>query len=156
MKRDRLLIISIVCLLLSCKTDNKRHEEFFKQNFTSLDSIKTYIEHEIKTKKFDDNQVSLLFTSEPQYSKHKNLIFDRYLALKMNALKIKQIRCVTEKKDMCGTFDVIYFQLIATKYPDDKVLYYVFDKCDSFKEVSNYKIYQKKLLKNWGILIDRT
>jgi hypothetical protein len=156
MKRNQLLLISIVCLLLSCKTENKKHEEFFERNFTSLDSLRTYVEHEIKTKKFGDNQNSLLFTSEPQYSKHRNLIFDRYLALKMDSLKIKQIRCVTEKKDACGSFDVIYFQVIANKYPDDKVVYYVYDRCDKFKQFENYKIYQKKLLKNWGVLVDRT
>ncbi|WP_316838720.1 hypothetical protein [Pedobacter gandavensis] len=156
MKRNLLLLISVACLLISCKTENKRHEEFFKQNFASLDSIRIYIEGEIKTKKFDDNEVGILFTSEPQYSKYKNLIFDRTLVLKMNALKIKQIRCVTEQKDECGIFDVIYIQLIANKIPDDKVVYYVYDRCDKFKDFENQKIYQKKLRKNWGILIDRT
>ena len=74
----------------------------------------------------------------------------------MNALKIKQIRCVTEKKDTCRVFDVIYIQLMANGNMDDKVVYYVYDRCDKFKDFENHKISQNKLQKNWGILIDRT
>lgn len=156
MKRNFLLIIGVLCSFLSCKTENKRHEDFFTKNFTSLDSIRTYVEGEIKKEKSGSDQVVLLFTSEPQYSKHKNLIFDHNLALRMNRLKIRQIRCVTEKKDACGTFDVIYFQLMANENQENKVVYYVYDRCDKFKNFENHKIYQKRMLKNWGLLIDRT
>ncbi|WP_214228783.1 hypothetical protein [Pedobacter sp. B4-66] len=104
----------------------------------------------------DGNQVVLLFTSEPQYSKHKNLIFDHNLVLRMNRLKIRQIRCVTEMKDACGIFDVIYFQLMANGNQENKVVYYVYDRCDKFKNFENHKIYQKRMLKNWGLLIDPT
>lgn len=155
MKRNRFWVIGLIGLLLSCQDKNKRHEEFFKQNFASFDSISTYIGHEIKAKKFGDNQIGLLFTLHWQYSEHNNIIFDPKLAAKMNRLNIKQIRCDTEKKDACGIFDVIYFQLMANENPDYKVVYYVFDRCDNFKNFKNRKIYQKKIMKNWGILIEQ-
>jgi hypothetical protein len=156
MKRNMLLIISLVCLIISCKNENERHEEFFNQNFASLDSIRTYIQGEMKTKKNRNNQVGILFTSEPQYSKLKNHVFDPNLTIKMNKLNIKQIRCVTEKKDACGIFDVIYIQLMTNENQDSKVIYYVYDRCDKFKNFENYKTYQKKMTKNWGLLIDRS
>lgn len=51
MKRNFLLIIGVLCSFLSCNTENKRYEDFFMKNFTSLDSMRTYVEDVIKTKK---------------------------------------------------------------------------------------------------------
>lgn len=154
MRRKKLLIVSVICLLISCQTEHIRYEALLKQNFASLDSVRSYIENGIREKKFGDNQVGLLFTLESQYSRHKNIIFDPLLVSKMNSLKIKQIRCDTEKREACGTFDTIYFQLIQNENSRNKVVYFVYDRCDKLKDFESQKIYQKKLFKNWGVLIE--
>ena len=157
MKKGDLLVLFLICFLfISCDSEEHKYEELFTENYKDLSSIQNYIEHKINSMKNDSNKNVILFVTKPQYGPRNNFIYDKYLSLKMHELNIKQIRCVTTQSGMCGLFDNVQFQLNSSDYPPDQVVYFVFNKCSDLKNFKSNTIFQKKLNKKWGLLIDRS
>lgn len=145
-------------LTISCTSEKKKYQQNFEKNFAALDSLKNYVNQKVGeiVNKDTSQKFILLFTLEPRYSPHKNIIYDPYLVTRMKALNIEQIRCITENESVCGSFGVIHFQLMTAEYPTDKVVCFVFDKCDGFKNYESKTIFQMKFKKYWGLFIDRS
>lgn len=159
MRRIFAMILMVFTMFnISCKSEKKEYEDKFDKNYLELLSLKSNLYKRLDERmKIDSSKIVVVFTSDPVERNFRNYVYDQAISDKMKRLDIQLIRCQTIDVKKCGAFGTINFLLNAKEYPTDKAVYFIYTKCDDFKDYQKKRYYlQYRLKKNWGLLIDRT
>ena len=156
MKNFKLIpIIAFLSLfLITCQSEQKKYITRFVNDYHLIDALRVDIEKFSKNRIVKTNTVIVGFVSDPRYGKIKNHVYDEDIAKKMKRLKVSMVECTTSGLMECGAFDTMRFQLSINKM--DRVISYIYSKCDKNQSYQRRYLDQIKIKKNWVLFIDQT
>lgn len=144
--------LSIV-LLVGCGVDREAEVESLKENLSSYDELRIYLEKKYETRLSDSSRPRLVFKRCEEFEKSTRdfVCSDLEVLEKMEALSIKDVSFEKKECDIYA-FSEVYFQVSeAGEYP---VIYYLFERCGTGDPFESRNIYYEPVNDKWGLYID--